>query len=41
VPEKELADTRDLVRDCMENAVPLSVPRKVDFGHGANRRETH
>jgi DNA polymerase-1 len=36
VPEKELVDTQELVRECMENAVPLAVPLKVDFGHGAN-----
>jgi DNA polymerase-1 len=41
VPEKELGDTQELVRDCMENAVPLSVPLKVDFGHGANWLEAH
>ena len=41
VPEKELAETQELVRDCMENAVPLSVPLKVDFGHGANWLEAH
>jgi DNA polymerase-1 len=41
VPEKELAETQDLVRSCMENAVPLSVPLKVDFGHGANWLEAH
>jgi DNA polymerase-1 len=41
VPEKELSDTQELVRECMENAVPLSVPLKVDFGHGANWLEAH
>jgi len=41
VPENELDDTRDLVRECMENAVPLTVPLKVDFGHGANWLEAH
>jgi DNA polymerase-1 len=41
VPERELADTRELVRDCMMNAVPLRVPLKVDFGHGKNWLEAH
>jgi DNA polymerase-1 len=41
VPERELSDTRDLVRDCMMNAVPLRVPLKVDFGHGKNWLEAH
>lgn len=40
-PEKELDATRDLVRECMEHAVPLSVPLKVDFGSGANWLEAH
>jgi DNA polymerase-1 len=41
VPEKELDATQELVRDCMENAVPLTVPLQVDFGHGANWLEAH
>ena len=41
VPERELAETRELVRDCMENAVKLDVPLKVDFGHGKNWLEAH
>jgi DNA polymerase I-like protein with 3'-5' exonuclease and polymerase domains len=41
VPERELSETRDLVRDCMMNAVPLRVPLKVDFGHGKNWLEAH
>ncbi len=41
VPEKELDATRELVRDCMMNAVPLRVPLKVDFGHGKNWLEAH
>ncbi len=40
-PERELDDTRDLVRRCMEQAVVLDVPLKVDFGHGANWLEAH
>ncbi|MFN0244146.1 MAG: DNA polymerase I [Planctomycetota bacterium] len=41
VPERELDLTRDLVRECMEHAVPLAVPLHVDFGHGANWLEAH
>ena len=41
VPEAELDPTRDLVRECMEGAVELDVPLKVDFGHGANWLEAH
>jgi DNA polymerase-1 len=41
VPERELDATRELVRDCMMNAVPLRVPLKVDFGHGKNWLEAH
>jgi DNA polymerase-1 len=41
VPEKELAETRELVRECMMNAVPLRVPLKVDFGHGKSWLEAH
>jgi DNA polymerase-1 len=41
VPEGELEETRELVRDCMMNAVPLRVPLKIDFGHGKNWLEAH
>ena len=41
VPASELEATRELVRDCMENAVPLAVPLKVDFGSGRNWLEAH
>jgi DNA polymerase-1 len=41
VPAGELDKTRELVRDCMENAVPLAVPLKVDFGSGKNWLEAH
>jgi DNA polymerase-1 len=41
VPAGELEETRELVRECMENAVPLKVPLKVDFGSGANWLEAH
>lgn len=41
VPERELEETTQLVRECMMNAVPLRVPLQVDFGHGANWLEAH
>ena len=41
VPEGELEPTRALVRECMEHAVALSVPLRVDFGHGKNWLEAH
>ncbi len=41
VPLAELDATRELVRDCMENAVALDVPLRVDFGHGKNWLEAH
>jgi len=41
VPVSELEATRELVRDCMENAVELAVPIAVDCGHGANWLEAH
>ena len=41
VPESELDETRELVRDCMENAAELRVPLKVDFGQGDNWLEAH
>jgi DNA polymerase-1 len=41
VPERELDETRALVRECMEGAAELSVPLKVDFGHGKSWLEAH
>jgi DNA polymerase-1 len=41
VPASELDPTREMVRDCMENAAALSVPLKVDFGHGRSWLEAH
>jgi DNA polymerase-1 len=41
VPEKELAETREIVRECMEGAAHLSVPLKVDFGHGRSWLDAH
>lgn len=41
VPAREVEATIPLVRDCMENAVVLDVPLRVDFGWGANWLEAH
>ena len=41
LPEKELADTQAMVVRCMESAFELSVPLKVDCGHGNNWLEAH
>jgi DNA polymerase-1 len=41
VPTAQLAETTELVRKCMEEAVPLAVPLKVDFGHGRTWLEAH
>ncbi len=36
VPEDELREVAELVRDTMENAVALDVPLKVDLSVGKN-----
>jgi DNA polymerase-1 len=41
VPRDELDDARHLVRECMENAIDLDVPLKVDMGEGNNWLEAH
>ncbi len=41
VPLRALEETTDITRECMEHAVELDVPLKVEFGHGANWLEAH
>jgi DNA polymerase-1 len=41
VPGGELDEMRALVRGCMEGALPLRVPLKVDMGAGPNWLEAH
>jgi DNA polymerase-1 len=41
VPEKELQEVTSMVKKRMEEALPLSVPIKVDIGFGANWLEAH
>jgi DNA polymerase-1 len=41
LPRSQLAETEALVRECMEGTLKLSVPLKVDLGHGANWLEAH
>ena len=40
-PRAELAATSELVRACMEDAARLSVPLKVDVGHGRTWLDAH
>ena len=40
-PEGELAEVSEIIRYEMENALALSVPLKVDIGHGKNWAEAH
>ena len=41
LPAEELDEMKEVVRSCMENAMPLDVPLKVDMGTGANWLEAH
>jgi DNA polymerase-1 len=41
VPLRELDATREIVRDCMENTIKLSVPLTVDTGSGRSWLEAH
>ncbi|MCB9667631.1 MAG: DNA polymerase I [Myxococcales bacterium] len=41
VPEQEKNPVETLVKEAMENAVPLSVPLKVEVGFGRNWGEAH
>jgi DNA polymerase-1 len=40
-PAQELADTKELVKRCMERAVELSVPLRADVGAGKSWLEAH
>ena len=40
-PEAEVPEVSALVREAMENALPLAVPLKVDVGTGSNWLEAH
>ncbi|MFT7485590.1 MAG: DNA polymerase-1, partial [Candidatus Paceibacteria bacterium] len=41
VPESEIPEAKEMLKDCMENAAELIVPLKVDFGWGDNWLEAH
>ncbi len=41
LPASELEATTELVRECMEHAIELDVPLKVEFGSGKNWLEAH
>jgi DNA polymerase-1 len=41
LPAEELDGMKEIVRDCMENAMKLDVPLKVDMGVGANWLVAH
>ena len=36
VPEAELQQAKDLLKECMEGAADLKVPLEVSMGHGVN-----
>ncbi len=40
-PSGEMEEVREIVREGMENVVPLSVPLRVDIGSGKNWAEAH
>jgi DNA polymerase I len=41
VPDEETVTLERLVRHCMEHALPLRVPLRVDINHGRNWSEAH
>jgi DNA polymerase-1 len=41
VPEHELDQAKQLLRQCMEGAAQLLVPLEVEMGHGSNWLEAH
>jgi DNA polymerase-1 len=41
LPQEELEEMADVVRSCMENAIELEVPLKIDMGVGVNWLEAH
>ncbi|MBR4477964.1 MAG: hypothetical protein IKO96_04960, partial [Spirochaetales bacterium] len=41
VPEDEISQMEDLVKDCMENAAKLSVPLRVEVETGRSWGEMH
>ena len=41
IPEKEKEKVQSIIRETMEDALPLSVPVEVDIGIGKNWLEAH
>jgi DNA polymerase-1 len=41
LPEEELDEMKEIVRHCMEDALQIDVPLKVDMGVGTNWLEAH
>jgi DNA polymerase-1 len=41
LPAEELGEMRAIVKDCMENAMSLDVPLKVDMGEGTDWLQAH